>query len=48
MNLFAVGLVVLFAGSGIYAAFHGRYNEAIYSISAAILNYAVYFPPFPK
>jgi len=46
MNFFAVALVVLFVGSGVYAVLHGRYNEAVYSFSGAILNYAVYFKPF--
>ena len=45
-NLFPTAIVLLFAGAGILQLINGRYNEALYSFSAAALNIAIYFRPF--
>lgn len=46
MNFFAVAIICLFISAGVFEAVSGRWNEAIYSISGAILNIMVYFKPF--
>lgn len=46
MNIFAVLLVILFAGSGVLSLYHGRLNEALYGFLGAAINYVVYFKPF--
>lgn len=46
LHAFAVAIVILFALAGVMAVIHGRWNEAVYSFSAAFLNVAVYFRPF--
>lgn len=45
-NLFPLAIVLLFTGAGIMQLSARRYNEALYSFSAAALNLAVYFRPF--
>jgi hypothetical protein len=44
--MFALVLVILFIGAGVCAALDGKWNEVIYSFSAAALNFVVYFRPF--
>jgi hypothetical protein len=46
MNLFAVALIILFAGSGLWSLYNGQVNEAIYGFLGAAINYVVYFKPF--
>jgi len=45
-DLFPLAIVLLFAAAGIMELSGKRYNEALYSFSAAALNLAVYFRPF--
>lgn len=45
--IFPIMIVCLFSLAGIVFAIDGKWNEAVYSISGALLNIAVYFKPFP-
>jgi len=43
---FAVLVVAVFTGAGVVACVYRSWNDAIYSFSAALLNFVVYFRPF--
>lgn len=44
--IFPTLIVCLFTLAGIVFGIDGKWNEAIYSLSGALLNVAVYFKPF--
>jgi hypothetical protein len=44
--IFPTLIVSLFTLAAVVFAIDGKWNEAVYSISGAILNVAVYFKPF--
>jgi hypothetical protein len=44
--IFPSMIVCLFTLAGLVFAVDGKWNEAVYSISNALLNVAVYFKPF--
>lgn len=46
ISIFPSMIVCLFTLAGIVFAIDGKWNEAVYSISGALLNVAVYFKPF--
>jgi hypothetical protein len=46
INLFSIAIIILFAGAMVVNAAYGRWNEAIYSFAAILLNYVVYYRPF--
>lgn len=45
-SIFPSMIVCLFTLAGVVFAIDGKWNEAVYSISGALLNVAVYFKPF--
>jgi hypothetical protein len=45
-NVFPFAIVALFYAAAAVQAYNGRWNEAVYSFSAGMLNTAVYFRPF--
>jgi hypothetical protein len=46
MNIFAVLLVILFAGAGVVSLFQKNFDQAAYGFLGAAINYVVYFKPF--